>query len=244
MLADDVVRVGQELGLPSIAVSADISSPEPMRDPDGRPFAETTFRWLDPELAYWADRGFALRSALIEVVRRAAEPFLLRRDGSLVSWRPAPELDKRNIGSDARKFGVASAVVAPVRLPFGAVGAVVWATADAGLDPEPAFLARWPDLHLAALKFLALHADLNRPADAVGSGPSLSRREVQCLKWIAAGKTDAEVASIVGISSSTVRFHTRNAAAKLDVAGRAQAVRRASELGYIGASAPGRRAAP
>ena len=62
----------------------------------------------------------------------------------------------------------------------------------------------------------------------------LTRREIQCLKWAAAGKTDAEIGDIVQISLPTVRFHITNAARKLDVSGRSQAVHRAATLGYIG----------
>ena len=63
----------------------------------------------------------------------------------------------------------------------------------------------------------------------------LTRLEIQCLKWAAAGKTDGEVSEIVGISLPTVRFHITNAARKLGVPGRSQAVHRAATLGYIGA---------
>ncbi|HAQ76512.1 MAG TPA: LuxR family transcriptional regulator, partial [Hyphomonas sp.] len=59
----------------------------------------------------------------------------------------------------------------------------------------------------------------------------------QCLKWAAIGKTDSEIATIMGISVPTIRFHLTNAGQKLSVSGRAQAVRVATSLGYIGRSA-------
>ena len=62
----------------------------------------------------------------------------------------------------------------------------------------------------------------------------LTRREIQCLKWAADGKTDADIGQIMKISTPTVRFHMRNAADKMDVAGRPQAVHHATTLGYIG----------
>ena len=74
----------------------------------------------------------------------------------------------------------------------------------------------------------------------------LTRREIQCLKWAAAGKTDGEISEIVGISLPTVRFHITNASRKLGVPGRSQAVHRAANLGYIGAlhAAPPRTSRP
>ena len=67
-------------------------------------------------------------------------------------------------------------------------------------------------------------------------GPAvyLTRREIQCLKWAAAGKTDSEIATIIDISLPTVRFHITNGAKKLGVAGKARAIQRATTLGYIG----------
>jgi hypothetical protein len=51
-LARDIAEVGAALGLPCVAASADIGSPEPMIGSDGRPLAETIFRWIDPGLKY------------------------------------------------------------------------------------------------------------------------------------------------------------------------------------------------
>ena len=66
---------------------------------------------------------------------------------------------------------------------------------------------------------------------------TLTRREVQCLRWAAAGKTDGEIGIILSLSVSTVRFHLRNAAAKLGATGRAQSIQIAAGLGFVGARA-------
>lgn len=62
----------------------------------------------------------------------------------------------------------------------------------------------------------------------------LTRREIQCLKWAALGKTDSEIANIVGIAVPTIRFHLTNAGKKLGVDGREQAVSAATDLGFVG----------
>ena len=45
--AAQVRDAGVALGLPFIAAHPDFGDPEPMRDRTGRPFAETTFQWID-----------------------------------------------------------------------------------------------------------------------------------------------------------------------------------------------------
>lgn len=54
----------------------------------------------------------------------------------------------------------------------------------------------------------------------------LSPREREVLDWVAAGKTDAQAAAILGISVRTVQKHLENAYVKLGVEGRTAAVMR------------------
>lgn len=54
--------------------------------------------------------------------------------------------------------------------------------------------------------------------------PALSRREIECLQWLAAGKTLQEAAIILDISERTLRFHIANARTRLGVATTMQAV--------------------
>ena len=61
----------------------------------------------------------------------------------------------------------------------------------------------------------------------------LSARELDCLQLTAFGQSDADVASRIFISESTVRFHLRNAVRKLAVSGRREAIYRAAKLGLI-----------
>jgi DNA-binding CsgD family transcriptional regulator len=232
ILADRVAALGREIGLPYVAASADISSPEPMLGKDGKPLAETTFEWLDSSLRYWRDRAFALRAPFILAARYTAEPFFYHQ-GRFASWRPLPRLEAIEVAEAAEAFGVQAAIIAPAYLTGGVIGAVVWA-ASAPVAALPAlYEARSDELHGAALRLVSAYRD-GRDDDA--PPVRLTKREIQCLKWAAAGKTDADIAQIIGISGPTVRFHVQNAALKLRVAGRAQAIHRAAGLGYIGAA--------
>jgi DNA-binding CsgD family transcriptional regulator len=55
----------------------------------------------------------------------------------------------------------------------------------------------------------------------------VSARELDCLKWTAAGKTASEASVILGITERTVRFHLNAAREKLDCVTTTQAVARA-----------------
>lgn len=236
-LAEEVAARGREIALPYIAISADIGDPEPMRDAQGRPFAETLFRWVDPNLQYWKDRGFALRSAFVFACRYTAEPFFLHH-GKFGTWRRSPQLERIEVVQATDHVEVGTAIIAPAHLPGGVIGAIVWASPEV-FDIRPVFQAQAAELSALSLRLLAAYSEHGvRPDGLV----RLTRREIQCLKWAAHGKTNSEIAEIVQISMPTVRFHMRNAADKLGVIGRPQAVHRAAILGYIGERRPAGRA--
>ncbi len=64
-----------------------------------------------------------------------------------------------------------------------------------------------------------------------------SPRENEVLYWASMGKTYAEIASIAGISVSTVKFHVKNAVHKLGVSNARQAIRLGIELDLIKSAA-------
>ena len=75
--------------------------------------------------------------------------------------------------------------------------------------------------------YRCLHS--NKIAASIGgaesrTGEILSRREVECLQWLASGKTLLEAATILGISERTIRFHITNARERLGVSTTVQAI--------------------
>jgi len=57
-----------------------------------------------------------------------------------------------------------------------------------------------------------------------GDRPKLSARELECLQWAAAGKSDADIAMLVGIKPATAHFHIEQAKKRLGVKTRVEAV--------------------
>jgi DNA-binding CsgD family transcriptional regulator len=152
------------------------------------------------------------------------------------SWRQVRALEAVNRKIDPGAYdayGVSGAIIAPIHSPMGVIGAVVWATNDDALDVAGIFESRGAELYLLALKFLSAYRDAALPS-ADPEMVEFTRREIQCLKWAAAGKTDSEIATIMGVSAPTIRFHMTNASRKLGVSGRSQTIRLATTLGYIG----------
>ena len=66
---------------------------------------------------------------------------------------------------------------------------------------------------------------------ALASG--LTVREKEVLAWAMEGKTNWETSVILSLSEATVKFHVRNAMAKLNATSRAQAVAVALRRGLI-----------
>jgi ATP/maltotriose-dependent transcriptional regulator MalT len=74
-----------------------------------------------------------------------------------------------------------------------------------------------------------------RPGSALQPGPTepLSERELEVLRLLAAGLSNAEVAHELVIAAGTVKTHTASIYSKLDVNNRTRAVARARDLGLL-----------
>ncbi|HET9221091.1 MAG TPA: response regulator transcription factor, partial [Roseiflexaceae bacterium] len=96
---------------------------------------------------------------------------------------------------------------------------------------------------LATRAAQALHA-LGEPiGEHVGQGSAerfhfggLTRRQRQILQLVALGQTNSEIARALVLSPRTVEMHVANILATLDSRSRAEAVRRAAELGLLEAN--------
>jgi DNA-binding CsgD family transcriptional regulator len=74
---------------------------------------------------------------------------------------------------------------------------------------------------------------LGRRATDTTERAGLSRRELEVVRLVAVGRTNAEVASELFLSPRTVDMHVRNILRKLDCRSRVEAAHRAGELGLL-----------
>ena len=77
------------------------------------------------------------------------------------------------------------------------------------------------------------HALLRRPRPAVAMIAPLTRREREVLQLLAAGMTNKEIASRLGVTDHTVKFHVNGILGKLGAVTRTEAVVEAARRGLI-----------
>jgi LuxR family quorum-sensing system transcriptional regulator CciR len=81
--------------------------------------------------------------------------------------------------------------------------------------------------------FEAVRRLQRRQNDRLAGPPHVSNRERDCLIWVARGKSDPEIATILGLSPETVRQYVKQARANHDVVSRSQLVAHALFTGTI-----------
>jgi len=145
---------------------------------------------------------------------------------------------ERAVLARAARHGLGDGFTVPVNIPGEPPGSCTFAVRH-GMDlPRGRLLSAE---QLGAHAFEAARRLAGFPAS--GSCPRLSRRERQCLRLLAAGKTDAVIAQILGISPDTAHQYVKRARAAYDVVSRAQLVAcglRDSLVSYEEAIPPGR----
>lgn len=157
-----------------------------------------------------------------------------RRSIAPVDWR---RLDRdasfQRVFGDAREFGITeNGLSIPVRGPYGDIGML---SVTRGCR-----VGEWDRLvrHvLSDLQTVAVYIhDTVMRSDMLSRvlrHPDLSTREREVLQWVAAGKTQQDIADILSISPRTVEVHLRSAREKLFALTTAQAVGRGISMGLI-----------
>lgn len=125
-------------------------------------------------------------------------------------------------------FGLSDGLVIPVFGPNRALGCVT----IAGENFKPC------RVEVAALQMMTTAA-YNHALHVThfferASQPTLSSRQRECLNWLQHGKSNADIADILGISPHTVKEHINAARTALGVATRMEAVVEARRANLIG----------
>ena len=215
------------------APAHDIADKRTPVDADGNLLARDVFGWPDDERVWWRNSRIALDSPLTAACRFESQPFWANAEG-FRTRQPNPYLQSIDIANFEQRAMTRACIGVPVHLPFGQIGAVSFNPLDRNhVDLEEDFLKLSDALGLYARTFIATYVHVMGSAQALPPESRLSKREVECLRWAAIGKTDLEISMIISRSRATVRFHIHNAATKLNAVNRSQTVFKASQLGYI-----------
>lgn len=233
--AEALNTIALERGL-RVCTCDDISSKEPMVDADGTILNADVFGWLEEGKRWWEDHRLALRSPLPRACRYESEPFWVNRHGYHTRWRNS-YLDEIELHDFSKRSLCNAAIVVPVHLPFAQISANSFVPYDVDKEDLSEEFAEHGDLLGAVMRrFIAGYVEAMRTKRRIPSNCVLSKREVECLRWAAIGKTDKEISMIVGLSHATIRYHINRAGEKLDSVNRAQTIFKAGQLGYLGSS--------
>jgi DNA-binding CsgD family transcriptional regulator len=233
--AETMARIAEERGM-KIAMCDDISSKEPMVDAEGTILNADVFKWLNDGARWWEDHRLALHSPLPRACRYESEPFWVNGDGFNTRWQNS-YLDEIDLNDFEKRSLCKSAIVIPVHLPFGQISANSFIPIDdETLDLTEEFAKYATFFSQLTRRFIAGYVQAHRTKRRIPSDCVLSKREVECLRWAAIGKTDKEVSMILERSHATIRYHVHRAGEKLDSVNRAQTIFKAGQLGYLGAN--------
>jgi LuxR family transcriptional regulator, quorum-sensing system regulator CciR len=216
-----------------VAPAHDIAGKRTPVDADGALLAHVVFGWPEDEKVWWRNSRIALDSPLTTACRFESDPFWANAEG-FRTRQPNPYLRSIDITNFENRAMTRAAIAVPVHLPFGQIGAVSFNPLDRDkTDLTDEFIADGDALGVYARTFISSYVRAMGSAQALPPGSRLSKREVECLRWAAIGKTDLEISMIMSRSRATVRFHIHNASVKLNAVNRSQTVFKALQLGYI-----------
>lgn len=191
---------------------------------DGTVHAHATYP--DNWKAHYLEAGLHRFDPTLHAARHSIAP---------VDWgcldREAPGFD--TVFRTAHDFGISTqGLTIPVRGPYGDIGML---SVTRNCPPE-----EWRRLvrHMVGdLQSVSVFIhDAVMQTDTLGRllrHPALSTREREILQWVAAGKSQQDVADILSISPRTVDVHLRSAREKLGALTTPQAVARAVTRGLI-----------
>ncbi|MDD3352085.1 LuxR family transcriptional regulator [Zoogloea sp.] len=198
-------------------------------------FVAIAMGWPVATLRHWQDDRLALTCPVTRRCGRSMDAFLWDSDPDSTTW------EGEKLGQDQRstlasyKACADGAVTVPVHRPGGKTGFVSWFShGEARLRTR--HQATWREIQLISHAFIA-HADglesALRRKSARAAADTLTARELECLSWVARGKTDEDIGLILGRSRETVHFHLGKAMKKLSASNRTHAVAIACSLGLI-----------
>jgi len=173
--------------------------------------------WPPEWLALYQARNFVAVDYGVAEARRRIAPFTwLEAKAERTLSRP-----EQDLWDTVNAWGWTDGLSVPIHGPGGYFAIVTMAGKKQPMPP-----ALRAHLHLLAFTTHERCRALTGLALVAPTETALTHRELECLRWVAAGKTDPETGVILGISATTVKFHVDQARRKLGAHTRPQAVAR------------------
>ncbi|MDQ2966874.1 MAG: LuxR C-terminal-related transcriptional regulator [Actinomycetota bacterium] len=173
----------------------------------------------------------SIREAHLRFTHQKPHPPWARNAGRAVRWSDLlsrSRLQRLDVYAEVgRPLGLEYTLELWVLTPDGVAGGLAFDRSERDFSERDVCVLETLRPHLVQLW---RNARLHRPgADSLFTSADslLTRREREVLAWVARGKTNREIATVLCLAPGTVRKHLDNAYAKLDVGSRAGAVARA-----------------
>jgi LuxR family quorum sensing-dependent transcriptional regulator len=186
----------------------------PDRGMDVRPFVLLS-GWAEE----WYTRYTELGYVHLDPVARHCFSTTLPFDWSDAPYDREGDLPARRVMEEARAFNMDEGFCVPIHMEGGMQGVVSLVGDTSQLDDKDRL-----ELHMLALYAHGQLRFLNSGRGSNMSRRAITNREGEVLKWVAAGKTASEIASITGLSQRTVNQHCENAQKRLGTNNRVHTV--------------------
>lgn len=213
-----------DFGFDQIAYVNFQHAPKLLEESDGGT-ARRTLTYGEDWIEYYGREGYFDEDVLFDLALTNQRP---------IEWdvvKSTLDLTKRQklIFDASYEAGLRFGITIPFHGPMGRVATLSVSTSGNRSDlPKDLVL-----IYALAAQFHALFDAVASSSELVPPPPRLSGREYECLSWAAQGKSNGDIAEIVGIKEPTVQFHMSNVMKKLKVSTRVSAVYEASRLGLL-----------
>lgn len=219
-ILDHTIGAARELGLGRIAI---VHAQWFIRPGSRLIFLQNFDEWGE---IFIARRYFVHDPALL-LSQRCNRPFtwaeMLRRLG--------PHPMRSRIVGEARRHGLRVGLTVPIAVPGEPAGCCTFAT-DAAELPRLAY--RCAAAAIAEEAFEEARRLHGYPVPIDETAPYLPPRKLECLRWAVIGRTDEQIALIMGAKVSTIRSYMADLRAAFGVCSRTELARAAQRAGLIG----------
>ena len=181
--------------------------------------------WSEEWTRRYVAEDYVQHDPVVRQLRQTVEPF--EWNEAVNNCGPLEGISKR-MWAEAVDLGMNDGFCVPIYTLMGIQAAVTFASERLDIS----------DREKRALHLVAIYGH-NRVRELVGessflfSRPNLTPREIECLKWCAAGKTSWEIAQILNISHHTADWYLASATRKLNAVNRTQAVAQGFRRGFL-----------
>ena len=229
--AISLVDIGKAVGLDRPAVVADFTADHvEMGCQDA--LLNQIFGWLPAQVRDLSTQPLNQVCPIGRACRIATQPFAWESaniGAAEITW----DHNSQAFWRSAAENGIFGGVTVPVHMPLSRVGAVGWLALGRRVELNAIVKAHSNMLRLAAQLFMDQVYRERPKGQSKLQEAALSVRELECLTWVALGKTDIDIGELISRSPSTARFHVESAVEKLGVNNRTRAAAVASQMGII-----------